>query len=131
MFQYPKRKLDDMWEASPLELIKQTVPPIGLQNRHPLFQKYGQFPLVGHEVGEWEWNEEALERATETELWQMIALVSQFWVDEYSYQAQKEAWKKYKQQVMAWTDLDPRFHSTLQELLKAEERAKVEGYYEP
>lgn len=80
-----------------LDLVKSTSPSYDLCN-HPLIRKYG-YDTFGSIYEAWYWKDE-LNEATETELWQIYALIQADWLNHYQHWYRKEEYefRKYKRE---------------------------------
>lgn len=123
---YPK-EATMKWGATPQELVRKITPPLGAENFHPLFKKYGA-TYSGIGVG-WIWDEELLKTAPDEDLWIMIGLTNQYWLNFYDCNNAIRFWNEYKEKVKGWILKNERFKETLEAIEKAEEEAKKGGYY--
>lgn len=110
------------FNTSALDLLKKTVPPIDAESRHPLFRKYGYMTCGICDVWRWRRN---VDTATESELWQMIALAQTDTANYYRYLYQKVEHERFKKQCIGWASKNPEFNKTLAVI--AEEEQKL-GY---
>lgn len=79
--------------ADLLQLLKDSAPPLGIEECSNLFRKFGH-TLSGMQEG-WEWNPQIT--VSEAEAWKMIAISALYWENKYKKWYHEEVDSKLNQ----------------------------------
>lgn len=91
------------------------------EGQHPLFKKFGT--RTGGIYDTWLYTEN-WKQLEEIDKWKYVALCALYWEKQYEYWYEQEQYKQYKIKLKEWSNKNPDFLKTLQEL---EEKEKANG----
>lgn len=123
-FDRPPQEKKVNFNQTAYESLMKATPPLGAENLHFLFRKYG-YTYTGICDG-WNWYP-IIKEATDEELWLMSSLCNEYWCKFYEWVNNEKEYINYKKALREWVLRNKDFQQTI-DLLEEEE--KKLGLYE-